>query len=688
MPTKLTARRGRGRIVLLAAALVAVADATATAQSFDAVTLARKREQSPVDPLLSLWAGDPAAHRAARADAQASDAWPVILRADGIVIDAASNGDPQALLAELEAIGLREARVSGNLVSGVLPLGAVDALASCTGLALARPALATTSRELAARSFPRHPPLADRGAVTSQGVAAMNVDRLPPAIVGAGTSVGILSDTFDCTGGGQAQDVASGDLPPDVVILDDPRLARCLDEGRALAQLVHDVAPRSRLGFHTGFNGQADFAEGIVELAHTFGADVIVDDVLYFSEPFFQDGPVARAVETVHRQGVAYVSAVGNAGRESYEAPFRNSGQSGFFESQGETGRHDFDPGPGVDVFQTLVLPPGGATVLILQWDEPFVSASTASPPIGAASDYDLLVYRTETPVPLRFSDVFARSTAFNPGGDAFEGLLLQNPRQVPLEVYLAIERLEGPGFDGPDVERLKIIAFGSPVEMEWHTRSGTSFGHANAEGAISVGAAAWFETPRFGIDPPRLEAFSSAGGVPIVFAPTGERLASPILRETPDLVAPDGVNTTFFLSPGDIPEDDDAFPNFFGTSAAAPHVAGVVALAQGWRNGGAALLDRDGALRALRMCFRPRDRLRNGLTFPVAPERVPEALAAGATLGPCGSLTPDELERLLESSAIDMFEPGYDLDTGHGFVDAYAALIERLGLRGRGPDE
>jgi len=52
--------------------------------------------------------------------------------------------------------------------------------------------------------------------------------------------------------------------------------------------------------------------------------------------------------------------------------------------------------------------------------------------------------------------------------------------------------------------------------------------------------------------------------------------------REKPEIVAPDGGNTTFFgvdiLDPGD-GSDTDTFPNFFGTSASAAHAAGVAAL-------------------------------------------------------------------------------------------------------------
>src|SRR5262249_50847377 len=151
--------------------------------------------------------------------------------------------------------------------------------------------------------------------------------------------------------------------------------------------------------------------------------------------------------------------------------------------SLGKTRRHDFDPGPGVDVFQNLTLPPSAVTIVVLQWDEPFVSASTATPPVGAASDYDLIVYKNDHPVPMRFSDVFARSDSFNPGGDPLEIAVLRNPGTTPLNLYLAIERFSLPGFDGPDVEHLKMIQFGFPIADEWETGGGTSFGHANAEG-------------------------------------------------------------------------------------------------------------------------------------------------------------------------------------------------------------
>ncbi len=63
-----------------------------------------------------------------------------------------------------------------------------------------------------------------------------------------------------------------------------------------MAQIVYDVAPGAGLAFHTAFNGEADFAQGILDLAAA-GSTIIVDDVFYFAEPMFQDGVIAQAVD-------------------------------------------------------------------------------------------------------------------------------------------------------------------------------------------------------------------------------------------------------------------------------------------------------------------------------------------------------------------------------------------------------
>lgn len=157
------------------------------------------------------------------------------------------------------------------------------------------------------------------GSVVNEAVQAMMVDKirdqLDPSIDGTGIAVGVLSDSFNrdvFAATNFIKDIASGDIPTDVLILDDSAFTLDLiDEGRAMMQLIHDIAPQAKLLFRTAFNGPEDFAVGIRELADA-GADIIVDDIIYFNEPFFQDGDIAQAATDVaEQQGVPYFSAAG-----------------------------------------------------------------------------------------------------------------------------------------------------------------------------------------------------------------------------------------------------------------------------------------------------------------------------------------------------------------------------------------
>src|SRR5262249_1289067 len=155
----------------------------------------------------------------------------------------------------------------------------------------------------------------------SAGAAAMNVPEAQSlyAVDGSGITIGILSDSFNALGGMSA-DIAAGLLPSNIQILEDD--ASGADEGRAMAQLIHDVAPGAASDFYTAFNRESDFANGILGLAQA-GCSVIVDDVTYFDEPFFQDGAaIQAAVEAVTAEGVSYFTSAGNSGGNFYEASF------------------------------------------------------------------------------------------------------------------------------------------------------------------------------------------------------------------------------------------------------------------------------------------------------------------------------------------------------------------------------
>ena len=200
-----------------------------------------------------------------------------------ILVDAVAAGNAEQLLDDLRGLGLRNDSHYGSMVSGMMPLAAVQRMVGLDSLRSVRVSWK---------------PITNAGTVMSEGVAAMWADQSPAsAYDGTGITVGVISDSYDFAGDAAASQ-AAGDLPATVTVLEDsacnPPVGGCIDEGRAMMELVHDVAPGADGAFHSAFLGIADFANGIEELA-AFGADVIVDDVLYFAEPMFQDGLIAKA---------------------------------------------------------------------------------------------------------------------------------------------------------------------------------------------------------------------------------------------------------------------------------------------------------------------------------------------------------------------------------------------------------
>ncbi|HHP7230484.1 MAG TPA: S8 family serine peptidase [Xenococcaceae cyanobacterium] len=419
--------------------------------------------------------------------------------------------------------------------------------------------------------------VAATGLVTSQGVEIINADlaRSLFGVDGSGITIGVISDSFDRSLNvitTADDDILSGDIPGKnnpfgnnlpVAILDDTAdnsdLA-LIDEGRAMIQLISDVAPGADFLFHSGFSGSVeDFAEGIDELVAA-GADIIVDDVGILTEPFFQDGVVAQAADRAFAAGVPYFSAAGNSDRSSYESQFRPVASDETLNIAGleHYQFHDFDPGTAVDIGQNFILEPGEAITLSFQWDNPFASAGGS----GATSDLDIFLVNEN-------KEIVTLSAESNIGSDALEILSWTNFDETAVEYQLLIGQDLTAGGEAPTLIKYIDFDFGT-IEAEYRTFSSTIFGHPNADGAEAVGAVSYQ-------NPTELRFFSSSGPTPILFAPNGDRLLEPEIRLKPEIVAPDDTNTTFFIAGRDI--EADGFPNFPGTSAAAPHAAGVAAL-------------------------------------------------------------------------------------------------------------
>jgi hypothetical protein len=122
------------------------------------------------------------------------------------------------------------------------------------------------------------------GATPAQVRQAVNAATLPTN--GAGIKVGVMSTSFNNLGGA-ATDEMDGALPPaaNVQVLKDLASGGD-DEGRAMMQIVHDIAPAANLAFYTADISEQNFADGIIALADA-GCNIICDDFTYDDEPFF-----------------------------------------------------------------------------------------------------------------------------------------------------------------------------------------------------------------------------------------------------------------------------------------------------------------------------------------------------------------------------------------------------------------
>lgn len=535
---------------------------------------------------------------------------PYRLKDGRIAIEAvaAEGQDGNALLQQLKALGLTDGIAYEQLIFGYLPLDKIDDLKDVTNLKFAQPS---------------YKPNRNAGKVTSQGDKAMRSDiaRQTYSVDGAGVKVGVISDSYNALGGAPAG-VASGDLPANVQVIDDYLSDDAIDEGRAMAEIVHDVAPGAAIAFNTAYRGQAGFAKGIRDLAAA-GCNIITDDVGYFAEPFFQDGIVSQAIrDVVTNKGVTYFTSAGNSERASYESTARVATTAIGDPFVGFLGYpHNFNPS-GTDYLQRVIIPARGLVNLLFQWDDRFYSVNGAP---GARTDMDLLIY---------YNGVLRLDLAFpedNLGGDPIEFTQIENLNNAPIAIDIVLVKSQG-----PNPTRVKWINVNASLltSIEYDTRSSSIFGHSNEKSAISVGAARYDRTPAFNptLTTARIEGFSTTGGTPILFDLAGDRLSMPIIRQKPEITAADGGNTTFF----GFDYEGDGFPNFFGTSASAPHAAGVAAL----------MKEKSG-----------------------------------------NTLSYSNILSVMEQTALDMddpftagFDTGFDFTTGYGFIQADKALQQIAG--------
>jgi hypothetical protein len=467
-----------------------------------------------------------------------------------------------------------------------------------------------------------------QGAVVSEGDRQLEAARARNdfGVDGSGVTVGILSDSFNQWKGAPASepgDVATGDLPGPGNPCGFERAVKVVtpfipgaypepgeepenppepgeegaDEGRGMAQIVHDLAPGADIDFASAFNGELAFAKGIRDL-YDEGARVIADDVAYFNEPFFQDGPIADAVNEVVAGGANYFSSAGNdnlidgEGRDigSIEAPgFREMKCPAALPAFYKTCMN-FNPEPGEeDNTWGVTLEEGAPLYVDLQWAQPWNGVTTdldmfvlnekgelkgrafntANTEPGRRQPYEFIPYEAgiEEEDEEEMQVVIARCDEACGAERAEE------------EVEPGVKPYEGTVGGDDGTPRLKVAIFNNgggvtaseyPESKDGDVVGPTIFGHTAAASAISVAAinVGTNEEPEF---------YSSRGPVVHLFGPVSGTTPAPPIGEQvipkPNLTASDCGSTTFFYG-----FREGRF-RFCGTSAAAPHAAAVAAL-------------------------------------------------------------------------------------------------------------
>ncbi len=358
----------------------------------------------------------------------------------------------------------------------------------------------------------------------------------------------------------------NGDLPTTFQLVD-AGPGKGSDEGEAMMELIYDIAPGSKLAFASAGGTQTAAATNLLALRTAAKSTITVDDIGFLDEPYFQDGPLAQAISTNAANGVPHFSATGNDGTNGIIATYTtvNPAQTTDDSASTPTGKdfHNWGIGTSTPGFLPIRLSHNNDLTVVLEWNQPYSSFNLGS---GSQADLDLYLYATPAIGKPLASSTAPQGTVGAPQGDPVEILDYVN-KGADTTVYLALDHFQGVR---GNVIRLVISDTNLDVSFPSGGVNGMSaFGHPTCKDCIAVGAMNFADLQANTLRP---ESFSSLGGfgpngIPFYFDAAGNPLPNaPMLRNSPDIAAPDGVDTTFF-------------PNFLGTSCAAPNVAAVAAL-------------------------------------------------------------------------------------------------------------
>ena len=318
---------------------------------------------------------------------------------------------------------------------------------------------------------------------------------------------------------------ARGDLPANVTTQDycGGSLGAPEVHGTAVAENVYDVAPAASL-YLVCITTEVTLANA-VSYVKAQGVDIVVHSIGWFNTSR-GDGTGAAGtpdalVADARANGILWVNAAGNEAQSHWRGPFYDPGADDFL---------DFATN---DELNEFIVGAGKTACVAMRWD--------AWP--TTTEDYDLYIFRSAD-----MSAPYAGSVHEQNPGEPTEETCFTNSTGTTQSFGFAIHKFAGTAatpvidvfvLDASDIER--PMSGASVVEP------------ATSPAAIAVGAVCWSHM--------RWQVFSSTG-------PTIDG------RIKPDIVAPSGTSSGVYGAAGDCDAD-----GFVGTSASAPHVAGLAAL-------------------------------------------------------------------------------------------------------------
>lgn len=391
------------------------------------------------------------------------------------------------------------------------------------------------------------------GSVLTQGDALhrANAARSQFGVDGKGTSVCVISDGVTTRAAAQA----TKDLPAAIEVC--PQSPGSGDEGTAMLEIVHDLAPGANLAFCSAVDSLFDsILWSATKANNNKGCDVIVDDFFDLTEPRFQVSDESQLINEATRQlGITYVSSAGNLARDNYRQFFRDAGRGA---QTANAGFHDFGvaAGQASSIGFPVIVAPGGRSAVFLQWSEAFGKAKNDFV-MSAVLQGGTPLTATSSPLKLDLATDLVQDGT----GVPIEAVVVTNTSDAVQQFFVLVKRKSG-----NDVVELSLVNngnLGSVFATNFRTTEKSIYGHSGAEKTISAAAV---DAANPGLR--TIEAFSSRGPVITYFDNAGNSRFSVLPK--PDVTGVDGVSVT---GAGGFPK------TFFGTSAAAPHIAGIAAL-------------------------------------------------------------------------------------------------------------